>query len=85
MLHLQSGMKYRQRIDQKLSLAAREPTGELCDIDRIEEDIFQDKTPAEVAAEVKNHSTMENASNSKKRNKKKVKRSGATTNGAHAE
>lgn len=79
LLNLQSGMKYRQRIEQKLSLAARQPTGELCDIDRIEEDIFQDKTLTEVATEVKNYTTMENASSSKKKGKgkkKKIKRSG---------
>jgi len=79
MLSLKSGMKYRQRIEQKLSLAARQPTGDLCDIDAIETEIFQDKTLEQVATEVKNYTAMDTASNSKKKGKgksKKVKRTG---------
>ena len=82
MLNLKSGMKYRQRIEQKVSLAARQPTGELCDIDSIETEIFQDKTLDQVATEVKSYAAMENASNSKKKGKgknKKVKRTGPSS------
>ena len=75
-------MKYRQRMEQKLSLAARQPTGELCDIDAIETEIFQDKTLDQVATEVKNYAAMDSASNSKKKGKgknKKIKRNGTSS------
>nr|CAG4641764.1 EOG090X07MB [Eurycercus lamellatus] len=74
MLNLQSGMKYRQKIEQKLSLAARQPTGELCDIDPLEEQVFQDKNPTEIANEVLNSTEDANSSGKKKtKNKKKKK------------
>nr|CAG4650217.1 EOG090X07MB [Sida crystallina] len=47
MLNLQSGMKYREKIERKLSLAARKPTGPLCDLDRLEEEVFGDEKGSE--------------------------------------
>nr|CAG4638506.1 EOG090X07MB [Cyclestheria hislopi] len=45
LLNMESGMKYRQRLDQKLSLAARKPTENLTDLDPLDEDIFKDPEP----------------------------------------
>nr|CAG4642571.1 EOG090X07MB [Evadne anonyx] len=79
-LNLESGMKYRQRIEHKLSMVSRRPKGDLCDLDPIETEIFQDKTLAQVAAEVRSYADMENASSSKKKGKKgkgkKIQRTG---------
>nr|CAG4636241.1 EOG090X07MB [Eubosmina coregoni] len=74
MMHLQSGLKYRQKIEQKLSLAARQPTGDLCDIDALEEEVFQDKNPTEIANEVLSYAADEASSNKNKKNKKKAKK-----------
>ena len=68
-------MKYRQKIEQKLSLAARKPTGDLCDIDPLEEEIFQDKERSEAAAKQE-----ETTDKSKKKKKKKKKKSANQTN-----
>lgn len=82
MLNLQSGLKYRQRIESKLSLAARKPTENLCDIDPLEEEIFQDKNADEVAEEVKNEeSTANEGKKKKKKTKKKGKRNQPQENG----
>ncbi len=75
MLTLQSGLKYRHKIEQKLSLAARQPKGELCDLDPIEEQIFQDKTPAEIAEEVRDLAAESaNGSGNKKKSKNKKRK-----------
>nr|CAG4644856.1 EOG090X07MB [Leptodora kindtii] len=73
LLNQKSGMKYRQKIEQKLSLAARKPTGDLCDIDPLEEEIFQDKERSEAAA--KQEETTD-----KSKKKKKKKKSANQTN-----
>jgi ribosome biogenesis protein BRX1 len=52
MLNLQTGLKYRQKIEQKLSLTARQPKGDLCDLDSLEEEVFEDKNTTEIANEV---------------------------------
>lgn len=81
MLSLQSGLKYRQKIEQKLSLAARQPTGDLCDIDPIEEQVFQDKTPAEVAEEARQFAETSNDGKKKSKNKKRKKTTSNARNG----
>lgn len=82
MLHLQSGLKYRQRIESKLSLAARKPTSGFCDIDPLEEEIFQDKNADEIAEEVKNEEAAGNDGKKKKKKKgKKGKRNQPQENG----
>nr|CAG4646323.1 EOG090X07MB [Macrothrix elegans] len=60
MLSLQSGLKYRQKIEQKLSLAARQPTGDLCDIDPMDEEIFQNKTSDPNKDEIQSSSSKKN-------------------------
>ena len=78
MLNLQTGLKYRQKIEQKLSLAARQPTGDLCDLDPLDEEVFEDKNPTDIAKEV-----MSNVSEGgkKKKKEKKKKRKNPTENG----
>ncbi|EFX71002.1 hypothetical protein DAPPUDRAFT_256230 [Daphnia pulex] len=55
MLNLQTGLKYRQKIEQKLLLAARQPTGDLCDLDPLDEEIFEDKNATKIVKEVMNN------------------------------
>nr|CAG4647968.1 EOG090X07MB [Moina brachiata] len=82
MLHLQSGLKYRQRIESKLSLAARKPTDGLCDLDPLEEEIFQNKNADEIVEEVKNEKSASNEGKKKKRKgKKKGKKNQPHENG----
>lgn len=81
MLSLQSGFKYRNKIEQKLSLAARKPDGDLCDIDPIEEQIFQDKSSTEIANEVRNETVNETDGKKKKGKNKKKKKTNSTKNG----
>ena len=46
----------------------------MCDIDALEEEVFQDKNPTEIANEVLNYAANESESTSKKKkNKKNVK------------
>lgn len=71
MLNLQTGLKYRQKIEQKVSLAARQPTGDLCDIDALDEEVFEDKNPTEIANEVLNHRMDGNGKKKKTEKKKK--------------
>nr|CAG4651045.1 EOG090X07MB [Simocephalus serrulatus] len=80
MLSLQTGLKYRQKIEQKLSLAARQPTDDLCDLDSLDEEVYQDKTPTEVADEVRNQKLEENGNRKKKEKKKKKKNPTAVGN-----
>lgn len=72
-------MKYRQKIEQKLSLAARQPTENLCDIDSLDEEVYQDKNPTEIANEVR-EMTNENGARKKKEKRKKKKNPSATGN-----
>ncbi len=72
MLNLQTGLKYRQKIEQKLSLAARQPTGELCDLDPLDEEVFEDKNATKIAKEVMNN-LREGGKKKKKEKKKKMK------------
>ena len=72
MLNLQTGLKYRQKIEQKLSLTARQPKGDLC------EEVFEDKNTTEIANEV-----MRNLGTGveKKKREKKTKKKRPTANG----
>jgi len=47
MLNIKSGIKYREKIERKLSLAARKPTGALCDLDPLDEEVFGDTKDTE--------------------------------------
>lgn len=78
MLNLQTGLKYRQKIEQKLSLTARQPKGDLCDLDSLEEEVFEDKNTTEIANEV-----MSNlgTGGEKKKKEKKTKKKRPTANG----
>lgn len=80
MLSLQTGLKYRQKIEQKLSLAARQPTDDLCDLDSLDEEVYQDKTPTEIADEVRNQKLEESGNRKKKEKKKKKKNPSAVGN-----
>ena len=72
MLNKQSGMKYREKIERKLSLAARQPTGALCDLDPLE-DIFEDKKDTdEKEDESADEAPKMNKSQKKKMKKKKA-------------
>lgn len=72
MLNLQTGLKYRQKIEQKLSLTARQPKGDLCDLDSLEEEVFEDKNTTEIANEVmSNLGTGGEKKKKEKRTKKK--------------
>ena len=73
MLNIQTGLKYRQKIEQKLSLAARQPTTDLCDIDSLEEEVFQDKNATEIVNEVLSHESNDNVKRKKKEKKKRKK------------
>ncbi len=75
---MQTGLKYRQKIEQKLSLAARQPTTDLCDLDPLEEEVFQDKNSTEIANEVLNHESNGNIKKKKKDKKKRKKYPSAT-------
>jgi ribosome biogenesis protein BRX1 len=78
MLNLQTGLKYRQKIEQKLSLTARQPKGDLCDLDSLEEEVFEDKNTTEIANEV-----MSNlgTGGEKKKKEKRTKKKRPTANG----
>ncbi|XP_057370085.1 ribosome biogenesis protein BRX1 homolog [Daphnia carinata] len=80
MLNLQTGLKYRQKIEQKLSLAARQPTGDLCDIDALDEEVFEDKNPTQIANEVMNQ-RIDDGKKKKKEKKKKNKNIGTGKKG----
>ena len=45
--------------------------GDLCDIDGLEEEVFQDKNPTEIANEVLNYAANEAENSTKKKNNKK--------------
>lgn len=77
MLNLQTGLKYRQKIEQKLSLAARQPTGDLYDIDALDEEVFEDKNPTQIANEVIN----QRIDDGKKKKKEKKRKNKNTTTG----
>ncbi|XP_046652129.1 ribosome biogenesis protein BRX1 homolog [Daphnia pulicaria] len=77
MLNLQTGLKYRQKIEQKLSLAARQPTGDLCDLDPLDEEVFEDKNAAKIVKEVASN-RGEGGKKKKKEKKKKMKNPKAT-------
>lgn len=80
MLSLQSGLKYRQKIEQKLSLAARKPTENLCDIDPLDDEIFQDKSLDQIAKEALDEGIDEKEKKTKKQKKKKKKATSSDTN-----
>ena len=61
-------MKYREKIDRKLAHEARKPTGALCDLDPLDEEIFGNKKDSE-----ESESEGEKEPKVKKNKKKKTK------------
>nr|CAG4643266.1 EOG090X07MB [Ilyocryptus agilis] len=83
LLTLESGLKHRQKIQEKLSLQARQPTGALYDLDPLDEAVFQDESPTEVANQVRSFTdSSEPKTNEKKKAKKKRKKSKTSGKGS---
>lgn len=69
----QTGLKYRQKIEQKLSLKARQPTGDLCDLDPLDEEVFQAKNAPKIANKVMSQGSKTNGIKKKKVKKNQKK------------